>query len=101
VRRQDDLKNRRKFLRRCELPTASLKDFYLGATVSVFSRELVITDYGDEFTKNALQVPATPAPHSLFCRPNKIFVAKWTDCVLRCCVRESGRSNGLVPPVRR
>mmetsp|Transcript_59505 Transcript_59505/g.141475 ORF Transcript_59505/g.141475 Transcript_59505/m.141475 type:complete len:374 (+) Transcript_59505:182-1303(+) len=51
----DDLKNRRKFLRRCEMPGISLPDLYLGATVSVYSRELLITDYGDDFTKGALQ----------------------------------------------
>eukprot|EP00287_Rhodomonas_sp_CCMP768_P002700 CAMPEP_0196731284 /NCGR_PEP_ID=MMETSP1091-20130531/11090_1 /TAXON_ID=302021 /ORGANISM="Rhodomonas sp., Strain CCMP768" /LENGTH=396 /DNA_ID=CAMNT_0042074413 /DNA_START=109 /DNA_END=1300 /DNA_ORIENTATION=+ len=50
----DDLKNRRKFLRRCEYPGITFENLYVGSTVNVYSRELVITDYGDEFTKTAL-----------------------------------------------
>jgi hypothetical protein len=30
-------------------------DLYLGATVNVYSRELVVVDYGDEFTKGQLE----------------------------------------------
>lgn len=51
----DDLKNRRKFLRRCEYPGIRFENLYLGATVNVYSRELTVSDYGDEFTKTALQ----------------------------------------------
>mmetsp|Transcript_20093 Transcript_20093/g.31426 ORF Transcript_20093/g.31426 Transcript_20093/m.31426 type:complete len:375 (-) Transcript_20093:157-1281(-) len=51
----DDLKNRRKFLRRCEYANINLSTLYLGATVNVYSRELIVTDYGDDFTKTALQ----------------------------------------------
>ena len=51
----DDIKNRRKFLRRCEYPGISFADLYLGATVNVYSRELVVVDYGDEFTKGPLE----------------------------------------------
>mmetsp|Transcript_59306 Transcript_59306/g.95912 ORF Transcript_59306/g.95912 Transcript_59306/m.95912 type:complete len:375 (-) Transcript_59306:407-1531(-) len=51
----DDIKNRRKFLRRCEYPGISFNDLYLGATVNVYSRELVVVDYGDEFTKGQLE----------------------------------------------
>lgn len=51
----DDIKNRRKFLRRCEYPGISFADLYLGATVNVYSRELVVVDYGDEFTKGQLE----------------------------------------------
>eukprot|EP00286_Rhodomonas_abbreviata_P012028 CAMPEP_0181329808 /NCGR_PEP_ID=MMETSP1101-20121128/23527_1 /TAXON_ID=46948 /ORGANISM="Rhodomonas abbreviata, Strain Caron Lab Isolate" /LENGTH=376 /DNA_ID=CAMNT_0023438949 /DNA_START=135 /DNA_END=1262 /DNA_ORIENTATION=- len=50
----DDLKNRRKFLRRCEYPGIAFENLFVGGTVNVYSRELVITDYGDEFTKTAL-----------------------------------------------
>lgn len=51
---QDDLKNRRKFLRRCEFPGITFENLFVGSTVHVYSRELVITDYGDDFTKTAL-----------------------------------------------
>jgi nucleoside-diphosphate kinase len=43
---QDDIKNRRKFLRRGEYPGITFSDLYLGATVNVYSRELVVVDYG-------------------------------------------------------
>jgi len=51
----DDVKNRRKFLRRCEFPTITFQDLFVGGTVNVYSRELNIVDYGDEFTKNAME----------------------------------------------
>uniref|UniRef100_A0A6U4IQU8 DM10 domain-containing protein n=1 Tax=Hemiselmis andersenii TaxID=464988 RepID=A0A6U4IQU8_HEMAN len=51
----DDLKNRRKFLRRCEYPGIRFDNLFIGATVNVYSRELVVSDFGDEFTKTALQ----------------------------------------------
>merc|ERR1712216_691099 len=51
----DDIKNRRKFLRRGEYPGITFSDLYLGATVNVYSRELVVVDYGDEFTKTQLE----------------------------------------------
>jgi hypothetical protein len=40
------------------LPVAAgiaFQDLYLGATVNVYSRELVVVDYGDEFTKGQLE----------------------------------------------
>ena len=43
---QDDIKTRRKFLRRGEYPGITFSDLYLGATVNVYSRELVVVDYG-------------------------------------------------------
>jgi nucleoside-diphosphate kinase len=52
---QDDIKNRRKFLRRCEYPGIRFENLFIGATVNVYARELVIVDFGDEFTKGALQ----------------------------------------------
>lgn len=49
------MKNRRKFLRRCEFPGIRFENLFIGGTVNVYSRELTISDYGDEFTKMALQ----------------------------------------------
>jgi hypothetical protein len=48
--RQYDKKNKRTFLKRCEYPTVQLKDLFVGATVSVYSRQLKVVDYADEFT---------------------------------------------------
>merc|ERR1719502_2511345 len=39
-----DLKNRRTFLKKCEYPSIQLGDLYIGATVSIYSRQLKIID---------------------------------------------------------
>ena len=49
-----DIKNRRTFLKKCEYPSISQKDIYVGATLSIYSRQLQVIEYGDEFTKNTL-----------------------------------------------
>jgi len=45
-----DLKNRRTFLKRCDYPSVTAKDLYKGGIITVYSRQLTIVDYGDEFT---------------------------------------------------
>ena len=42
------------FLKRCVVPNVSLKDLFVGATVSVYARQLQITDYADDFTRSKL-----------------------------------------------
>jgi len=49
-----DLKNRRTFLKKCEYPSIQLTDLYIGATVSIYSRQLKVTEFGDEYTTNKL-----------------------------------------------
>eukprot|EP00658_Telonema_sp_P-2_P033301 TRINITY_DN24471_c0_g1_i1.p1 TRINITY_DN24471_c0_g1~~TRINITY_DN24471_c0_g1_i1.p1 ORF type:complete len:387 (+),score=101.60 TRINITY_DN24471_c0_g1_i1:176-1336(+) len=49
-----DLKNRRTFLKKTEYPSISLADLYIGATVSIYSRQLKITEFADEYTSNKL-----------------------------------------------
>jgi len=46
-----DIKNRRTFLKKCEYPSISLKDIYIGATLSIYSRQLKVVEYSDEFTQ--------------------------------------------------
>ena len=53
---QFDLKNRRTFLKRCAYPSISLKDLYIGAQVSIYSRLLKVVAYGDQFTTAKLTV---------------------------------------------
>merc|ERR1712054_28088 len=50
-----DVKNRRTFLKKCEYPSITIKDLYLGATISIYSRQLKVVAYSDEFTANKLQ----------------------------------------------
>ena len=50
-----DIKNRRIFLKRSKFEQMTLKDLYIGAIVNVHARQLKITDYADQFTKNKLE----------------------------------------------
>eukprot|EP00741_Cyanophora_paradoxa_P015084 tig00020848_g14555.t1 len=50
-----DLKQRRTFLKRCEYPSVRASDLHLGSTITVYSRQLKIVEYGDEFTKKKLE----------------------------------------------
>jgi nucleoside-diphosphate kinase len=38
------------------VPYFNRKNLYVGGTVHIFGREMKVTDYGDQFTKNALKV---------------------------------------------
>ena len=49
-----DIKNRRTFLKRCYYPGVKLEHLYLNAKVTVFSRQLEVVAYADEFTKRHL-----------------------------------------------
>ncbi|KAI8823476.1 nucleoside diphosphate kinase [Fimicolochytrium jonesii] len=49
-----DVKQRRTFLKRTHIPL-KLHDLYIGATVTVNSRQLLIQGYADEYTRKALE----------------------------------------------
>ena len=48
---QYDIKNRRPFLKRCQYPALTLAELHVGATVTVYSRQLKVVDYGDTYTE--------------------------------------------------
>lgn len=48
---QFDFKNRKTFLKRTQVPNIRLDDIYIGATVVLFSRQLQVVDFGDQYTK--------------------------------------------------
>jgi len=51
-----DLKTNKKFLKRSAAPDHIVRDdFFIGATVLLYSRELVLVDFGDMTTKSLLQ----------------------------------------------
>lgn len=54
-----DIKNRRLFLKRSKFENLSLKDLYLGSIINIHARQLKITDYADQFTKNKLENTAS------------------------------------------
>jgi nucleoside-diphosphate kinase len=50
-----DVKNRRTFLRKSKLEGLKPELLFVGAVTTVFSRQLKIVDYGDEYTRKALE----------------------------------------------
>lgn len=49
-----DVKNRRIFLKKTVMPSIKAEDLYIGAIVTVFSRQLRVVAYADDFTEKAL-----------------------------------------------
>lgn len=52
---QYEMKNQKTFLRRVAYPALSLEQLYIGSTILVYSRQLFIEDYGDDFTRKHLR----------------------------------------------
>jgi nucleoside-diphosphate kinase len=50
-----DVKNSRIFLKKVEIPGIKLEDFYVGAKVTILSRVMKVTDYGDVRTRNRFE----------------------------------------------
>jgi nucleoside-diphosphate kinase len=50
-----DIKNNREFLKRQQIPTVQLNDFNIGQHVTILSRVLKITDYGDVATRKLFE----------------------------------------------
>ena len=50
-----DNKNRRMFLKRCKNPNVGMDELFIGATISVYARQLKITEYGDVFTRKKFE----------------------------------------------
>ncbi|KAG1680831.1 hypothetical protein FOA52_008164 [Chlamydomonas sp. UWO 241] len=49
-----DIKNRKTFLKKTRIVELKLQQLFVGATVTIYSRLLKITDYGDEFTRSQI-----------------------------------------------
>jgi len=50
-----DIKNRRLFLKRSKFENLSMKDLYIGAIINIHARQLKITAYADQYTRNKLE----------------------------------------------
>ena len=48
------MKNRRVFLKKCVYPSVKEQDLYIGSTITVYSRQLKIVDFADEYTKKSI-----------------------------------------------
>jgi nucleoside-diphosphate kinase len=51
-----DNKNRRMFLKRCKNPNVGMEELFIGATITVYSRQLKIAEYADVFTRRKFEV---------------------------------------------
>ncbi|XP_034230198.1 nucleoside diphosphate kinase 7 [Thrips palmi] len=51
-----DIKKHRLFLKRNKCHKVALKDLFVGNSVNIFSRQIIITDYGDSTTQQRLSV---------------------------------------------
>lgn len=52
---QFDLKTRKTFLRRTKCDGIKAEDFYIGAIITIYSRNIKIIDFADKNTKSKLQ----------------------------------------------
>lgn len=50
-----DIQNKRVFLKRSKFENLSVKDLYIGSIINVHARQLKLTDYADQLTKNKLE----------------------------------------------
>jgi nucleoside-diphosphate kinase len=50
-----DIKNKRIFLKRCEYPSIQIKDIFLGAVLNIYSRQLKVVDFADQFTRGKFE----------------------------------------------
>lgn len=50
-----DIKNRRVFLKRCVYPSVSVEHLYVGSIITIYSRQLNIVEYADEYTHQAME----------------------------------------------
>jgi len=50
-----DIKNRRTFLKRTDYPSVTIEHLYIGSIVTIFSRNLTVSDYADDFTRGRLE----------------------------------------------
>ena len=48
----DDIKNRRKFLKRVPASNVELSALFIGATVNVLGRHLTVVAFADDFTRD-------------------------------------------------
>lgn len=50
-----DIKNRRTFLKRTDYPSVTTEHLYIGSIVTIFSRNLTVVDYADDYTRGRLE----------------------------------------------
>lgn len=49
------MKSRRTFLKRCDYPSVSISQLFVGSIITVYSRQLKVVEYADAFTKREFE----------------------------------------------
>eukprot|EP01048_Picozoa_sp_COSAG05_P009678 COSAG05_NODE_807_length_7192_cov_92.394191_11_plen_82_part_00 len=71
---QYDIKNRRTFVKRSDYPSITPDHLFIGAEITVWSRQLKVVSYSDAFTegklrdrseKSVMQVPISSLPTAM------------------------------------
>ena len=44
------------FLKRCEIPSITVKDLFIGSIITVFARQIKLLEYGDVNTRSKLEI---------------------------------------------
>ena len=44
------------FLKRCEIPSITLKDLFIGSIITVFAGQIKLLEYGDVNTRSKLEI---------------------------------------------
>jgi hypothetical protein len=69
-----DLKNKKIFLKKCQCPPEiTSSDLFISSKILLYSRELEIVDYGDNFTRNQLQMQLQPSLVLLTIKINNLW----------------------------
>jgi nucleoside-diphosphate kinase len=50
-----DVKAKRTFLKKCQYPSVTLADLYIGSQITVYARQLKVVAYADEYTRKHLE----------------------------------------------
>ena len=87
-----DLKNRKIFLKKTEYPSIQVKDIFVGAILNVYSRQLKVLEYADEFTKSKFEA-----------QKGKTFAMIKPDCYMnagKIIIEENGFTIGNIKMAR-
>ena len=44
------------FLKRCEIPSITVKDLFIVSIITVFARQIKLLEYGDVYTRSKLEI---------------------------------------------
>ena len=67
---QIEVKNRRVFLKRIRVPNLNMETIFIGAKVTIYSRQFTIKSYGNDFTRENFETSQNVNKSFLLCKPD-------------------------------